>query len=59
MPIRNKETHLPLPGVILGDCGKKEGLDTVDNGFLIFNNVRIPRTNFLNKFSNVTEDGEF
>jgi acyl-CoA oxidase len=59
VPIRNKETHMPLPGVILGDCGKKIGLDGVDNGFMIFNMVRVPRDNLLNRFSNVTENGEF
>jgi acyl-CoA oxidase len=50
---------MPLPGVILGDCGKKMGLDGVDNGFIIFTNFRIPRRNLLNKFSNVAEDGAF
>jgi acyl-CoA oxidase len=43
----------------MGDCGLKEGLNGVDNGFIIFNNFRIPRVNMLNKFSNVTEDGKF
>lgn len=57
--LRNKETHLPSYGIVLGDCGKKEGLDGIDNGFIIFNNFRIPRENLLNRFSNVTEDGKF
>lgn len=48
-----------MPGIILGDCGKKEGLDGIDNGFMIFNNVRIPKENFLNRFSNITDDGKF
>ena len=59
VPLRDRQTHLPLPGVILGDCGKKIGLDEVDNGFIIFNQFRIPRENLLNRFSNVTEDGQF
>ena len=50
---------MPLPGIILGDCGKKEGLDGIDNGFMIFNNFRIPKANLLNRFSNVTDDGKF
>jgi acyl-CoA oxidase len=25
VPLRNRNTHMPLPGVILGDCGKKIG----------------------------------
>ena len=59
MPLRDRETHLSLPGVILGDCGKKLGLDEVDNGFIIFNQYRIPREYLLNRFSNVSEDGQF
>jgi len=31
----------------------------VDNGFILFNNFRIPRLNLLNRFSDVTEDGKF
>jgi acyl-CoA oxidase len=34
-------------------------MDGVDNGFMIFNKVRIPRENLLNRFSNVSEEGEF
>lgn len=59
VPIRDRETHMPMPGVILGDCGKKIGMDGVDNGFIIFNHYRIPLENLLNRFSNVTEQGEF
>ena len=57
VPIRDRQHHLPLPGIILGDCGKKIGKEGVDNGFIIFNHVRIPRENLLNRFSDVTEDG--
>lgn len=59
VPIRNKDTHLPNHGVTLGDCGKKEGLDGIDNGFIIFNNFRIPKENMLNRFSNITDVGKF
>mmetsp|Transcript_8903 Transcript_8903/g.6663 ORF Transcript_8903/g.6663 Transcript_8903/m.6663 type:complete len:102 (+) Transcript_8903:591-896(+) len=57
--IRDRDTHIPLNGVIVGDCGKKEGLDGVDNGFIIFNNFRIPKANLLNRFSDVRDDGNF
>ena len=46
---------MPLPGVTLGDCGKKQGLDGIDNGFMIFDNVRIPKANLLNRFSDINE----
>jgi acyl-CoA oxidase len=48
-----------MTGVILGDCGQKMGNDGIDNGFIIFNNVRVPRANLLNKFSNITREGVF
>jgi acyl-CoA oxidase len=59
VPLRDKRTHDPLPGIILGDCGKKLGQDGIDNGFIIFKNIRIPRENLLNRFSNVSKDGKF
>merc|ERR1711976_520946 len=48
-----------LPNVLVEDMGYKMGLNGVDNAKLSFNNVRIPRENLLNKYSDVTEDGKF
>lgn len=59
VPLRDHRTYHPLPGITIGDCGKKEGLDGIDNGFIIFDNVRIPKVNFLNRLSDVTEEGVF
>mmetsp|Transcript_36417 Transcript_36417/g.35287 ORF Transcript_36417/g.35287 Transcript_36417/m.35287 type:complete len:234 (+) Transcript_36417:319-1020(+) len=59
VPIRDSNTKKILKGVTIGDCGKKSGLDGVDNGFIIFNDCRIPREFLLNRFSDVTEDGSF
>lgn len=88
VPIRDVETHLPLPGELLlnlshilklkqgiltcegvevvylmlvffipgvsvGDIGPKFGYGGMDNGFLILNNVRIPRENMLMRYSQV------
>jgi acyl-CoA oxidase len=50
---------MPLPGITLGDCGMKEGLDGIDNGFILFDNIRIPKANFLNRLSDISEDGKF
>ena len=36
--IRDRKTHDVMPGVIIGDCGKKNGIDGVDNGFIYFYN---------------------
>jgi len=35
--IRDKENHLPMPGVQVGDIGNKLGYGTIDNGYLSFN----------------------
>lgn len=59
VPLRDRDTHMPLKGITIGDCGKKAGMQAVDNGFILFNNFRIPRVNLLNRFSDVTEDGKF
>jgi acyl-CoA oxidase len=58
VPIRGKDMK-PLPGVTIEDMGFKMGLNGVDNAKLVFNNVRIPRINMLNRLADVTEKGEF
>lgn len=50
---------MPLPGITLGDCGAKEGFHGIDNGFMMFDNVRIPKENFLNRLSDIDDDGKF
>uniref|UniRef100_A0A1Y1K0L4 Acyl-coenzyme A oxidase n=1 Tax=Photinus pyralis TaxID=7054 RepID=A0A1Y1K0L4_PHOPY len=57
--VRDPNTYLPYPGVIVGDMGEKIGLNGVDNGFVMFNNYRIPRTQLLNKTADVAEDGTY
>ncbi|KAJ7539350.1 hypothetical protein O6H91_11G088400 [Diphasiastrum complanatum] len=59
VPIRHMEDHSVLPGVDIRDCGYKVGLNGVDNGALRFHNVRIPRENLLNRFGDVSEDGQY
>lgn len=59
VPIRNPKTHLPFPGVTVGDMGEKIGLNGVDNGFLIFNKYSISRYCLLNRTADVTEDGKY
>ena len=53
VPIRDLKTHKPLPGVVVGDIGPKFGYNTMDNGFLQFNKVRIPNINMLAKYASV------
>jgi acyl-CoA oxidase len=54
--IRDLKTHLPLPNVHVGDIGPKFGYNTMDNGFLLFNHVKVPHVNLLNRFSGVDPD---
>ena len=47
------ETHQPLDGVCVGDIGPKFGYNTMDNGYLLLNKVKIPHANMLARFSRV------
>lgn len=59
VPLRDVETHEPLPGVSIGDMGSKMGLQGVDNGWIQFDHVRIPRANMLRRYAQVSRDGVF
>lgn len=58
VPLRDGD-HRLLPGIQIEDCGWKAGLNGVDNGRIRFRHVRIPRENLLNRFADVTPDGEY
>ncbi|KAH8301800.1 hypothetical protein KR059_011832 [Drosophila kikkawai] len=57
--VRDEETFEPLPGVHIGDIGKKMGFIGVNNGFLGLKNVRIPRTRMLMRHAKVNADGTY
>ncbi len=48
-----------MPGVVIGDCGKKMGRDGIDNGWMQFNNVEVPRTNMLMKWAKLSPEGVY
>ncbi len=58
VPIRDEQGR-PLPGVDISDCGRKAGLNGVDNGRLSFDRVRVPREALLNRYGDVDEDGTY
>ncbi|KAH1183454.1 peroxisomal acyl-coenzyme A oxidase 1 isoform X1 [Mauremys mutica] len=59
VPIRQRGTHEPLPGITVGDIGPKFGYDEMDNGYLKMDNFRIPRENMLMKYAKVEPDGTY
>lgn len=58
-PLRSLQTHQVFSGITIGDCGPKNGLNTIDNGFLLFDRYRIPVANLLDRISGINEKGEF
>ncbi|MBE4720231.1 acyl-CoA dehydrogenase [Pseudarthrobacter sp. AB1] len=59
LDLRDPDTMDFLPGIGGEDDGVKGGLNGIDNGRLHFNNVRIPRTNLLNRYGDVAPDGTY
>ena len=57
--LRDPDTKEFLPGVGGEDDGIKGGLNGIDNGRLHFTNVRVPRTNLLNRYGDVAADGTY
>ena len=58
VPIRDEDGN-DLPGVTTSDCQYKGGLPGVDNGRIMFDQVRVPRENLLNKYADVAPDGGY
>ncbi|MGV0835241.1 acyl-CoA dehydrogenase family protein [Mycolicibacterium thermoresistibile] len=58
VPLRDDEGN-DLPGITTSDNDYKGGLPGVDNGRIMFDNVRVPRENLLNKYADVAEDGTY
>ena len=42
-----------MPGVTIGDNGAKMGRNGIDNGWIQFTRVRIPRSNLLMRYTKV------
>lgn len=61
VPVRSPFDLKPCRGITVGDIGPKAygGFATTDNGFALFDHVRIPRDNMLMRFAKVSRDGEY
>ncbi|OCF41094.1 acyl-CoA oxidase [Kwoniella heveanensis CBS 569] len=56
--LRDTKTFTLMPGVTIGDIGKKMGRDGIeDNGYIQFTYVRVPRAHMLMKHTQVSRDG--
>ncbi|XP_058828521.1 probable peroxisomal acyl-coenzyme A oxidase 1, partial [Topomyia yanbarensis] len=57
--VRDEDTHMPLPGLEIGDIGHKMGFKGVNNGYLGFKKYRIPRANMLMRNAQLLRDGTY
>jgi acyl-CoA oxidase len=58
VPLRDKKGKTLL-GITIEDCGRKMGLNGVDNGKIRFDHVIIPYENMLDRFASVSNEGKF
>jgi acyl-CoA oxidase len=58
VPLRDQDGNV-LPGIRIEDCGRKIGLNGVDNGRIWFDQVRVPRDALLDQYATVSEDGVY
>ncbi len=58
VPLRDEDGNV-LPGIRIEDCGRKIGLNGVDNGRIWFDDVRVPRDALLDQHAEVREDGTY
>lgn len=53
------ENHNVLSGLTIGDCGQKMGAHGIDNGFIVFENFKIPLDSLLDRFCSVSPEGVY
>lgn len=55
--LRDTQSFELLQGIAIGDIGPKMGRHGIDNGWIQFSNVRIPRSHMLMKHAKVSRSG--
>jgi acyl-CoA oxidase len=58
VPLRDERGNVAAD-VRIEDCGHKLGLNGVDNGRIWFEGVRVPRENLLDRYAQVSPEGEY
>ncbi|KAK7204075.1 acyl-coenzyme a oxidase 2 [Myxozyma melibiosi] len=58
VPLRDPTNYELKPGISIGDIGRKMGRDGIDNGWVQFTNVRIPRQFMLMRHCQVDRHGK-
>ena len=59
MTIRDPRNHRVLPGLEIGQCGEKLGLNGMDNGWMKFHDFRVERDALLDRFGSVDDLGNY
>ncbi|GBB90106.1 hypothetical protein RclHR1_00170010 [Rhizophagus clarus] len=59
VPLRDQKTGKLMSGVTAGDVGAKYGRNGIDNGWIQYSHVRVPRTNMMMKWAKVNKGGEY
>lgn len=57
--IRDIRTNRALDGIVIGDIGSKVGYAAMDNGYMLFKNLTVPRSSMLSKHAGVSIDGKY
>lgn len=56
LQIRDETSHQPLPGIVVGDIGPKYGYASMDNGYMLFDQLRVPRSAMLSRYAEVSDE---
>jgi acyl-CoA oxidase len=54
--IRDEATHQPMQGIAVGDIGPKYGYASMDNGYMLFNRFRVPKSAMLSRYAEVSDE---
>ncbi|KAK2595569.1 hypothetical protein QQS21_006743 [Conoideocrella luteorostrata] len=57
--LRDLDTWKPIVGIQLGDIGSMPAYNEIDNGYALFDNIRVPREHMLMGYATVSRDGTY